>query len=367
MDFTGKLFAYFFVPLGCILVVMFLSGFKFTIDLATSILNACAFQVQTDKGESPNVSVSSCIVAWTALLLYISYSNWSQAEAKLESARQNPMELLRQPGLEDAKKRDIFYQAMHFWMALCGLLLWIIVLRLQALFKNNTYLVNPPRQTTRTGSKRMMNMVMAAICLGIADIPLCRLNYNAQLATFITPKKVTLMKFAEENSCAGEAITLATAQGSCKEFCDQVRSLSEDRLWAVRWARKFHVVGHFAAVVFDKVRGVEQGDERIEDLFEKRHCARVLASVDKSNTLVNTACWVCAGLSTLGAVIFAQSALTASASQLPAIATPAVGTPVTGSKAAGKENDPKAPKETDMPTKPSNEPAEMRARGSQGS
>merc|ERR1719499_2881614 len=96
--------------------------------------------------------------------------------------------------------------------------------------------------------------------------------------------------------------------GDCKEFCDSVRKVSEERLWAVMFARDWHVLGRISAEMFDGTRGMQQGQERIDGLFEKKTCANVLWSVDKSNTTVNALCWVFAFLPGMGClVLFAQA------------------------------------------------------------
>lgn len=101
----------------------------------------------------------------------------------------------------------------------------------------------------------------------------------------------------------------ASASGECAKFCSNVRNLAEDRLWAVNWARDWHITGRYAAQMFDGMRGVKQGQERIDGLFAAKTCEGVLSSVDKSNHLVNTACVVFAVVAIIGCFIGLQNAL----------------------------------------------------------
>merc|ERR1712226_999314 len=86
-------------------------------------------------------------------------------------------------------------------------------------------------------------------------------------------------------------------------FCAQARKLSDSRLQAILFVRKWHVLGRFAAEFFDDTRGVQQGDERINALFEAKTCEQVLQSVDKSNAFVNVGCILAAGISLMGVII----------------------------------------------------------------
>merc|ERR1712113_171385 len=123
-----------------------------------------------------------------------------------------------------------------------------------------------------------------------ADVPLCRINYNVQLATFVSPRKARLQ--SSVGMC--DSAYLGSAAGPCSDFCDEVKALSQERLATITFARNWHVLGRFAAQIFDDARGVEQGEQRIQELFQKKTCAQVLKSVDKSNQYVNIMCVILA-------------------------------------------------------------------------
>merc|ERR1719422_830593 len=90
------------------------------------------------------------------------------------------------------------------------------------------------------------------------------------------------------------AAKLSVAAGECLDFCKGVEDLSKERLATILSVRSWHIFGKFAAQMFDGVRGVDQGEERINKLFEAKTCAKVLQSVDKSNLMVNGICWLTA-------------------------------------------------------------------------
>mmetsp|Transcript_4278 Transcript_4278/g.9768 ORF Transcript_4278/g.9768 Transcript_4278/m.9768 type:complete len:139 (-) Transcript_4278:93-509(-) len=130
------------------------------------------------------------------------------------------------------------------------------------------------------------------------------------LSHSVTPKKLLLL----ETSAPGcEGFMMSTAAGKCAHFCQDVRKLSQERLAAIQWARNWHPLGRLAAKMFDGKRGVQQGEGRIDSLFEKKSCAQVLRSVDKSNQLVNVICYVCAVVSVMGAFSAFANVLTAHA------------------------------------------------------
>lgn len=55
-------------------------------------------------------------------------------------------------------------------------------------------------------------------------------------------------------------------EGSCREFCAQVRSLAEERQSCVLFARKWHLLGGWAAELFDSARHVKQDESHLESL-----------------------------------------------------------------------------------------------------
>eukprot|EP00913_Durusdinium_trenchii_P007259 g6823.t1 len=106
-------------------------------------------------------------------------------------------------------------------------------------------------------------------------------------------------------ACAG--VFESNAGASCGSFCAQVRRVAEERQNCVFFARRWHILGRWAAKIFDDIRGESQGPEHINQLFQKKTCEGVLQSADKSNPTVNTFCSISAGVAVLAAfAAFAQ-------------------------------------------------------------
>jgi len=201
----------------------------------------------------------------------------------------------------DQLMRDVFLHGRNLYLSLLGLSLWVVAWRLKVLF-DFKQLAPPPgtgKHTARSACSRTAYLVLGLLALLAGDVPLCRINYNLQLAGFVTPKKVRLLASAAGQQCQGT--TEAAASGQCTDFCRQVRELSEERLASIVWARDWHVLGRLAARLFDEGRGVQQGPARIDGLFAKKSCVEVLRSVDKSSEVVNLVCMTFACISVLGA------------------------------------------------------------------
>jgi hypothetical protein len=181
-----------------------------------------------------------------------------------------------------------FCAARNMWMAVAGVILWAVVARFKSLHETNQ--LHRPEGGVRPKStaQRVMWLSLAFLSLVVADIPFCRVNYQMTLNSNITPAKDRLLA-NHGTFCANEMFRSAT--GVCIEFCKEAKDLSIQRYEATMWARDWHILGRVAAELFDGGRGVEQGMVRIDELFETRSCARVLKSVDKSNSLVNGICY----------------------------------------------------------------------------
>jgi len=233
-------------------------------------------------------SIASVMTGFCMVMTMLSYSSLQRSELRA-AVSANPD--------HDQLMRDVFCQGRNLYLSLLGMSLWAVAWRLKALY--DTKRLTPPPQNGMVGARggsggsghtRWLCIVLGCLCVLVADIPVCRINYNLQLAMYVTPKKMTLMA-TSATRCEG--ITRSIAQGECAQFCTEVLGLAEERDAALRWARDWHLLGRVAAEIFDRSRGVQQGVERIDELFAKRSCLEVLRSVDKSNVLVN---WVCKGL-----------------------------------------------------------------------
>lgn len=175
---------------------------------------------------------------------------------------------------------------------------WAVAWRLKALHdRKQLTQLRAHRSGPRSRLARGAWLSLGCLLLLTADIPLCRLNYNLALTTSVSIKKTAALR----DAAACEGTLRSSASGRCAEFCEHARELSEERLACILWARKWHILGRFAAQLFDDARGVEQGTSRIDDLFKRKSCADVLRSVDKSNTFVNYGCYILAGVSIIGA------------------------------------------------------------------
>eukprot|EP00403_Amphidinium_massartii_P019995 CAMPEP_0178411028 /NCGR_PEP_ID=MMETSP0689_2-20121128/21285_1 /TAXON_ID=160604 /ORGANISM="Amphidinium massartii, Strain CS-259" /LENGTH=238 /DNA_ID=CAMNT_0020032225 /DNA_START=351 /DNA_END=1067 /DNA_ORIENTATION=+ len=201
----------------------------------------------------------------------------------------------------DQHQRNLFYKERNLWLTILGLSLWLIAWRLTVMKRNGMLLASSELKQQRPPSffRRFMWIVIALFCMGMADLPLCRLNYHYQLHAHVTPQKEELLGTVQ--GC--ERAKLQDATGECKDFCESTRQLSQERLNIIMWARDWHVLGKYAAEVFDNVRGMKQGEDRINKLFAERSCLEVLKKVDKSNAYVNGICFVVAGVMVLGVLM----------------------------------------------------------------
>ncbi|CAJ1331503.1 unnamed protein product, partial [Effrenium voratum] len=160
-----------------------------------------------------------------------------------------------------------------------------------------------PPMALNLRASRLLWIAVGCAALLVADVPLCRLNYQMQLSYYVTPIKDELAPQAA--ACSG--VFESNAQDQCVSFCQQVRKASEERQDCVMFARKWHILGKWAAEIFDFGRGVEQGPAHVNELFSRKSCEGVLQSVDKSNPTVNTFCALAAGVAMLAAfAAFAQ-------------------------------------------------------------
>lgn len=287
------IFAKSIVPAGVLVSALFLSGAKPGMLVASKVagtpLSLTGFQL----------SLASFFTVFCMLLAILCYSALQHAEALV-----NPSS-----ALNEMARGDVFHHGRNFWLTTCGFLSWGTAWRMKALYDRRQ--VHPPMPSTSPQSRsRIMYFLIGVAAVAAMDIPLCRVNYNFQLAMFVSPKKEKMLEFS--GACQN-AYLRSASQLNCEQFCQQAREIAEDRLAAIRWARSWHVVGRFAAELFDGTRGVTQGGERIDALFEKKTCVDVIRGADKSNAMVNYMCIACA----MFAGLVALSALSTSLSDDP--------------------------------------------------
>eukprot|EP00928_Gymnodinium_smaydae_P035379 TRINITY_DN24904_c0_g1_i1.p1 TRINITY_DN24904_c0_g1~~TRINITY_DN24904_c0_g1_i1.p1 ORF type:complete len:360 (+),score=58.18 TRINITY_DN24904_c0_g1_i1:87-1082(+) len=229
------------------------------------------------------ISFATVMTTFCFVLGVLSFSSLSRAEMRLSS-----VDAAVQPLLWEQAAKNIYVAGQNMWRYALGFVLWAVAWRLNGLYISSQLVGHTSvRDRPRAAPvKRAMFLAMGLVCLVLADIPLCRLNYNFQLSTFVTPKKDRLL--ANVGPC--QTAMSEGAVGVCAEFCANARALAEDRLWSITWTRSWHKLGALAARIFDDTRGVEQGDGRIDELFARKTCVEVVKSCDKSNAMVNTFC-----------------------------------------------------------------------------
>lgn len=333
-----SLIAYGAIPFGAFLTMLLISGWKLLIDLASMI---CSTPVKIQKVA---VSLDLLMTGLFAIMALLQHSNFQRAETKLREGQSTLQNM-------DELQRNVAFAERNWWICMLALTVWGVAWRMKNLYSSGIVAVQTRQVRHGSLKGRLMWTGALLVCVLAADLPVCRLNYHMQIAAHITPTKTSLRTFGEKNSCNG--VMLAGAQGNCAEFCRKARSLSDDRLWAVEWARRWHMLGNVAAKTFDGLRNVEQGQQRIEQLFQDKSCDRVLESVDKSNHMVNMACAAGAAVAVVGVLVSLQNILSAGdapqAVEIPEPAGP-VGS-VLGERQASNVV-PAAPRPGDTPVKP---------------
>eukprot|EP00930_Biecheleria_cincta_P055805 TRINITY_DN42074_c0_g1_i1.p1 TRINITY_DN42074_c0_g1~~TRINITY_DN42074_c0_g1_i1.p1 ORF type:complete len:319 (-),score=67.38 TRINITY_DN42074_c0_g1_i1:85-1041(-) len=290
------IFAYTILPSGGLLVALLVSGFEWAMRCSKIILSSPV------RIGNLTISLAVLVTALCACVSAIQYSCLRRSESLVEEARSSGVPLAS--GMVDQQVKSTFHHGRNFYMSLLGLVLWSVSWRLSVLYENRQLVPQGSRSIQKSLGSRCFWMLLGFLALLVADVPLCRLNYQLQLATSVTPKKMRLGSMAAK--C--ENVWASNAQGECAEFCNAARSISEDRHHVIMWVRNWHLLGRVAAELFDGARAMEQGPKRIQELFEKKSCSKVLASVDKSNELVNGICIAAAGVSIIGCfVAFSQA------------------------------------------------------------
>jgi len=247
------------------------------------------------------IGIPTVLIAASIITAGLQYSDAEKYEKRVTDLRQDPH---LATALMNHYLCRAFCAGRNMWMAIAGALVWACVARFKSLHESGSLVRPTGGLRPRSNAVRIMWLSVALLCLVLADLPFCRVNYQMTLASNITPAKERLLGGHTGKHCENEMIGSAT--GVCIEFCKEAKDLAVQRYEATMWARDWHVLGRLAAEMFDSGRGVEQGKERIDELFEKRSCSRVLQSVDKSNPIVNGICYTACLL----AVVFFVSSLT---------------------------------------------------------
>jgi len=281
------LFVYTLLPLGFFLVAMLLSGSDMLMSGASKLLGV-PIGVNAFR-----ISLAVVSTALSSIMTVLFYAQLSRYESRLSD---EITVFAEASGMRGRQQLKAGFAQRNFYICVLGFLLWGMAWRLKALYDSRKLVVARAARPRASGT-RFIYLIVSLVAFIVADIPLCRLNYNLNLSTFVTPRKHALMNsFAVP--CAN--VYKARATGECAKFCDDVAALSEERRQTILWARRWHPLGGIAAQIFDAGRGVEQDEGRIGQLFQKRPCDQVLRSVDKSNVLVNILCMVAAVIGVMG-------------------------------------------------------------------
>lgn len=282
------IFVYTLLPLGFFLVAMFLSGNVMLMSCASKVLGV-PIRVNAFR-----ISLAVVSTALSGILAVLFYAQLCRYESKLSD--EITVWATETSGMKDRQQLKAVFAQRNFYICLLGLVLWGMAWRLKELYDSRKLVVARAARPRAMGT-RVIYIGVSLLAFVVADIPLCRLNYNLNLMTFVTPRKHALL-----NSFAAPCANVykAGATGECAKFCEDVAALSEERRQTILWARGFHPLGRVAAQIFDAGRGVEQDEGRVDQLLQKKPCDQVLKSVDKSNVMVNIACMVFAVIGVMG-------------------------------------------------------------------
>ncbi len=137
------------------------------------------------------------------------------------------------------------------------------------------------------GRDKVGGLALYVVLMLALDLPLARLEYHRALGS-VSKSKARLGTGPESGMCRLKQ-GARPGEGGCNGYCYDVRRLAETRQAALQTARERHMVAAAASSLFDTSRSMDQS-AKIRSLFEKRTCARVLRSVDKTNSLVDAIC-----------------------------------------------------------------------------
>eukprot|EP00929_Paragymnodinium_shiwhaense_P107985 TRINITY_DN74317_c0_g1_i1.p1 TRINITY_DN74317_c0_g1~~TRINITY_DN74317_c0_g1_i1.p1 ORF type:complete len:314 (-),score=74.72 TRINITY_DN74317_c0_g1_i1:281-1222(-) len=274
---------------GAIVVASLLSSVPIFMKIGSMAMTT-PVKIHTMRFNLGSFMLSLCLV-----LFALTFSSLKSHEARLENVK-------KQSVATAEGERNVHLAARNMYITMLGVVLWATAWRLDGLYKSGALKLGDGKKGSMPVWKRVAFFALALVFAVVADVPLCRLNYNFQLLMSITPVKERLL--ASAGPCRDTY--LMTAPEGCADFCAQARTLSQDRQFFIHWARSWHPMGKVAAELFDGARDVQQDESRIEELFHKKTCGEVLKSVDKSNWGVNTLCVVLSSVAVLG-VLWAGS------------------------------------------------------------
>ncbi|CAE7468820.1 unnamed protein product [Symbiodinium necroappetens] len=272
------IFTYAAIPSGFVVMLLLLSDIAFLMQVASKVMRAPS---PVTLGNL-RLNVAVLMTAFCGILTVITYASVQRAQAKTQKI-----------GALERETSNLFYVERNYWLSILALTIWVTSWRLEVLYRERPH---RPAFALNLRPSKALWIGLGVAALLVADLPLCRLNYQFQIYSYVTPGKDNLQASPLAAECNG---VYASEGGRCSEFCQQVRFLSEERLASVHFARKWHVLGRWSAEVFDMARDVQQDSSHVSQLFQKKTCVDVLKSVDKSNDMVNAFCLVLAGVAVL--------------------------------------------------------------------
>lgn len=276
-------FAYTVLPAGAVLVTALASGNSLAMKLAATVL-----QKRVEIG-FVRLSLSMLVLAVCGVLSAFSFSEKSHYEEEVRAAEIAEERLT--DGLYFRKMDRMHHSRGNLYCGLLGLALWAIARQLEYLHARGQ--LTPPRRrgVAKGFFGRALWVAIGVVALFCGDVPLCRAHYAVQISVVLTPWKHRLL--SRSSKCED---AYAAQPHFCDQFCEQARALSEERLATIRRVRDWHPLGRVAAEIFDDTRGVEQGGDRIDQLFAAKTCAQVIRRADASNWLVNCFCAALGGV-----------------------------------------------------------------------
>lgn len=277
------------IPVGLLLCALQLINHPTLLGIGSAV-SKLEIKFSFGKYGTVRLPLSLFIAAFAVISLIAQFS-----QVQHYSSLVSNVDTFNTPTQVNDRYRSMNFRAeRNFWISFAWLATWLFCWRLSDLKGKHalTAYTPPPSDVPGSNFGGIISIIVVVLLLACADLPVARLNYNFMVSQNISPDKARLATMATD--C--EAAYFATAEGQCREFCQQVRFLADERLRIVGWVRSWHMTGTWAAQIFDGVRGVDQSQDRISELFATKPCMQVLNSVDKTNTMVNAGCWISAGV-----------------------------------------------------------------------
>jgi hypothetical protein len=273
------------VPSGMALLYMLMSGRPPLQKFASHLLHY-SFTLQYGK-----FRLALTLADWVTMVVsLLTLMNFYYVAFEVEkSADQIVLGVSAAAYAETAKNLEDYQNMSNFMICLMASVIWLTCSHMDKQIRKGTIVTVPQGLKSWMPSGKWILIFLIA-CL-LADIPLARLDYKMQLESRITAPKTQLQKRFQDKPC-----NMATLNDGkfpeCEAFCNATYKLSLERVNVVLLTRSRHFLGAYAADIFDRFRGVEQEKAKTDELFTQRTCTGVLASVDKSNELVNYVCYI---------------------------------------------------------------------------